>query len=80
MNSNPKLSREEIIEKAESNPPQKLYVKAFLANFYIFGVMRFRYANMKKVYVALGYDKSLSYEYKIISSLLNFGWSAFIIM
>lgn len=62
----PKLSKEEVIEKAESNPPQKLNIKSLLNNFYIYGVIRFRYANMKRVHVALGYDKSLSYEYKYI--------------
>lgn len=62
----PKLSKEQIIEKAESTPPQKLFIGAILSNFYIFGVIRFKYTNMKEVSVAFGYDKSLSYPFKYI--------------
>lgn len=67
-NDHPKLKREEVIEKAESNPPQKLKVRSIFKRFYIFGVIRFRYANMKKVNIAFGYDKSLNYEFKYLFS------------
>lgn len=59
----PKLSKEQVIEKAESNPPQKLKTISLFNYFYIFGVIRFKYANMENVDIALGYDKSLSYSY-----------------
>ncbi|MCD8884409.1 CDP-glycerol glycerophosphotransferase family protein [Mammaliicoccus sciuri] len=63
-----KLRLEEVIEKAESNPAHKLKTFSFLKNYYITGIIRFRYANMDNVSIALGYDKSLSYEHKYIFS------------
>lgn len=62
----PKLSKEQVIEKAESTPPQKLFIASIFSSFYIFGVIRFKYANMKEVNIALGYDKSLSYKFNYI--------------
>lgn len=63
---NPNYSLVEIIDKAESKPAQRLVSFKFLNNQYILGVIRFRYANMEKVDVALGYDKSLNYKFSYL--------------
>lgn len=56
----------EIIDKAESTPAQRLISFNFLNAQYILGVIRFRYANMENVNIALGYDKSLNYKFSYI--------------
>ncbi|WP_147640595.1 hypothetical protein [Mammaliicoccus lentus] len=64
IKEHPILSDEKVIEKAESTPAQKLRIYSLKNSIYIVGVLRFRYANMKQINIALGYDKSLSYEHK----------------
>ncbi|WP_426366274.1 CDP-glycerol glycerophosphotransferase family protein [Mammaliicoccus lentus] len=64
IKEHPILSDEKVIEKAESTPAQKLRIYSLKNTIYIVGVLRFRYANMKQINIALGYDKSLSYEHK----------------
>ncbi|MBO0384670.1 MULTISPECIES: CDP-glycerol glycerophosphotransferase family protein [Staphylococcus] len=54
------LTLEKVIEKAESNPPHKVIPISFFKKLIFVGVIRFRYANMQKVELAIGYDKSLS--------------------
>lgn len=68
IKEHPILSDEKVIEKAESNPAQKLKIFSFNNSVYIFGVLRFRYSNMKQINIALGYDKSLTYEHKYLFS------------
>lgn len=63
-----KLRLEQVIEKAESNPAHRLRTFATFNHYYITGIIRFRYANMENVSLALGYDKSLSYQHKYIFS------------
>ena len=64
IKEHPILSDEKVIEKAESTPAQKLRIYSLKNSIYIVGVLRFRYANMKQINIALGYDKSLSYKHK----------------
>ncbi|MEI4790958.1 CDP-glycerol glycerophosphotransferase family protein [Bacillus sp. FJAT-53060] len=64
----PLLTMEQIIEKAESNPPQRLKTITIGDNFYIFGVIRFKFANMKKIDIAIGYDKALNFNFKYFFS------------
>ncbi len=63
---NARISLEQVIEKAESNPAHKLYTFSTFRHYYIMGIIRFRYTNMERVSIALGYDKSLNYEYQYI--------------
>src|SRR5699024_8765511 len=63
---NARISLEQVIEKAESNPAHKLYTFSTFSHYYIMGIIRFRYTNMERVSIALGYDKSLNYEYQYI--------------
>ena len=58
-----RLSLEEVIEKADSSPAQRLFSFTTLKNHYLFGVIRFRYTNMQSVQISLGYDKTLTYEH-----------------
>lgn len=62
----PLLTIEERIEKAESNPPQRLKTITFGDNFYILGVIRFKFANMRKTNIAIGYDKTLNLNFNYI--------------
>lgn len=62
----PTLTMEEVIEKAESYPPQRLTFLCLFKSLYVFGVVRFRYDNFKSMQIAFGYDKSLTYNFKHI--------------
>lgn len=63
-----RLSLEKVIEKAESVPANRTFTFSTIKNYYIWGVFRNRYNNLKKIDIALGYDKSLKYEFKYIFS------------
>ncbi|MEJ7488507.1 CDP-glycerol glycerophosphotransferase family protein [Staphylococcus pettenkoferi] len=63
-----RLSNEEVLEKAESTPPHRVKTFKFGNSLYVFGVLRFRYANMQTVNLAVGYDKSLTYQFKYLFS------------
>lgn len=55
-----------VLEKAESSPPHKIFKFGFIRSLFIFGIIRFRYSNMSNVKVAIGYDKSLNYDFHYI--------------
>ncbi|GEN86922.1 CDP-glycerol glycerophosphotransferase family protein [Oceanobacillus sojae] len=55
-----------VLEKAESSPPHKILKFSFFRSLFIFGIIRFRYSNMLDVKIAIGYDKSLNYDFKYI--------------
>ncbi|MCG1652361.1 CDP-glycerol glycerophosphotransferase family protein [Staphylococcus epidermidis] len=57
------LTLEKVIEKAESKPPHKIVPVSFFNKIIFIGVIRFRYANMQKVNLAIGYDKSLTNKF-----------------
>ncbi|WP_235817493.1 CDP-glycerol glycerophosphotransferase family protein [Gracilibacillus timonensis] len=58
------LPDEKVLEKAESTPPHRVFTCGLLANLFIIGAIRFRYANMSEVNIAIGYDKALDYDFK----------------
>lgn len=62
------LPLEKVLEKAESNPPHRIFVFSFKKSIYILGIIRFRYANMKEVNLSVGYDKSLNYKFNYLFS------------
>lgn len=62
------LSLENVLEKAESNPPHRIFIISFKKSIYVLGIIRFRYANMKEVNLSVGYDKSLNYKFNYLFS------------
>lgn len=60
------LSLENVLEKAESTPPHRVFVFSFMKSIYILGVIRFRYSNMKKINISIGYEKTLNYDFSYL--------------
>ncbi|GAB2570779.1 CDP-glycerol glycerophosphotransferase family protein [Gracilibacillus alcaliphilus] len=58
------LSDVKVLEKAESTPAHRMFTFGFSTSLYLIGALRFRYANMSEVKLAVGYDKSLAYDFK----------------
>src|SRR5699024_6944979 len=60
------LSLENVLEKAESRPPHRVFAFSFMTSIYLLGVVRFRYSSMKKLNISIGYDKTLNYDWSYL--------------
>ncbi|PAE09363.1 hypothetical protein CHI12_01180 [Terribacillus saccharophilus] len=63
-----KLTEEQIIEKAELAPSQRVLSIPLFNMILFIGVLRFRYTNIQEYEIALGYDKKYRYPIKYLFS------------
>ncbi|WP_176465809.1 CDP-glycerol glycerophosphotransferase family protein [Virgibacillus sp. 7505] len=62
------LTEEQIIEKAELAPSQRVWSIPLLNMILFIGVLRFRYINIQEYEIALGYDKKHRFPIKYLFS------------
>lgn len=63
-----KLTEEQIIEKAELAPSQRVLSIPLFNMILFIGVLRFRYTNIQEYEITLGYDKKYRYPVKYLFS------------
>jgi CDP-glycerol glycerophosphotransferase (TagB/SpsB family) len=63
-----RLTEEQIIEKAELAPSQRVWSIPLFNSILFIGILRFRYINIKEYEIALGYDKKYKYPVRYLFS------------